>query len=300
MKRFGIIGVGAYVAPRHVRAIAETGNELVCAFDPYDNVGHLDRYFRGCAFFKEFARFDRFVYKLKRDGKPIDYMVITTPNYLHDSYICYSLRMGIDAVCEKPLVISPWNIDGIKALERETERRCFSILQMRLHAETKRLEEMIIGSDHIHHEVKISYVTPRGPWYDVSWKNDIAKSGGLPHNIGIHFFDLLTHIFGHHSQTYDLEADKHTVQGKSVLARADASWLLSVDTTLSETPSRIFEVDGDRFDFSTGFEDLHTVSYREILDGNGFGTDEARAGIAWAHKIKLATQSITSTKGVQQ
>lgn len=300
--RFGLIGAGAYVAPRHIVAIADTGNDLVCAFDPYDSVGILDRHFLGCEFFTEFARFDRFVDKSRRHREPLDWLVIVCPNYLHDAYIRYGLRNGINVICEKPLVTSPWNLDGLTEHETESRHRVFGIMQMRIHPETRRIQTHVretLGRK----RVSLRYVTARGPWFEQSWKGNEEKSGGIATNIGIHFLDLLISTFGNEIDTTLSHAETSRIVGHSAFERADVDWFLSYNPddldadkrgSLADglAASRSLVVDGESFDFSTGFERLHTDSYLDILAGRGFGINDARPSIELAYKIRQLAHDV--------
>jgi len=298
-KRFALIGASGYIAPRHMQAITETGNELVAALDPYDGIGIMDSHFPQASFFTEFERFDRFVDKYHRENeKKIDYMAITTPNYLHDSHIRFALKNGCDAICEKPLVLNPHNIDQLKIIEQETGKRVNNILQLRLHPSIIALKEKVANEleknpDKIY-DIDLTYLTSRGKWYFVSWKGDEAKSGGIASNIGVHFYDMLCWIFGEveenivHLKTADANA------GSFKLKHANVRWFLSVNydylpedvRASGQTTFRSITVDGDEIEFSGGFKDLHTRSYEEILKGNGFGLDEAYGSIRTVSTIR--------------
>jgi UDP-N-acetyl-2-amino-2-deoxyglucuronate dehydrogenase len=290
MKNFALIGAAGYVAPRHLKAIRETGNNLLCALDPHDSVGILDQYFPAADFFTEFERFDRHVDKLRRKGPAVDLVTICSPNYLHDAHIRWALRSGADAICEKPMVLNPWNIDTLEAFENETGRRIWNIMQLRLHPAITGYRPPVEGRP----AVRLNYVTPRGSWYHHSWKGDESKSGGIATNIGIHFFDLLIRLFGkvERSRVITLGPDK--AQGELVLKNADVEWFLSIDE--NDLPGKIREkgqrsfrqltVNDVPFDFSEGFTDLHTKSYEEILAGRGFGVAEARPAIELAHLLR--------------
>ena len=297
MADFALIGAAGFVALRHMRAIRDTGHRLVAALDPKDSVGVLDQFFPDAHFFVEFERFDRHVDKLRRRGSPIEYVSVCSPNYLHDSHIRFSLRSGAHVVCEKPLVLNPWNLDALSALENETGRRVYTVLQLRLHPTIRRLRETILRR-HVAGaakcEVELSYVTSRGRWYQVSWKGDEAKSGGIATNIGIHFFDMLQWVFGP-VQAKRLHAhNSRTAAGYLELERANVRWFLSIDeATLPDSARsqgqrtfRSIVVDGEELEFSDGFTDLHTATYRDILAGGGFGLDDARPAIQLAHDIR--------------
>jgi len=298
-KNFALIGASGYIAPRHMQAITQTGNNLVAALDPYDGIGIMDSHFPQASFFTEFERFDRFVDKYHRENeKKIDYMAITTPNYLHDAHIRFALKSGADAICEKPLVLNPHNIDQLKVIEKETGRRVNNILQLRLHPSIIALKEKVSkeleqNPDKIY-DIDLTYLTSRGKWYFVSWKGDEAKSGGIASNIGVHFYDMLCWIFGEveenivHLKTADANA------GSFKLKHATVRWFLSVNydylpedvRAAGQTTFRSITVDGDEIEFSGGFKDLHTRSYEEILKGNGFGLDEAYGSIRTVSTIR--------------
>jgi UDP-N-acetyl-2-amino-2-deoxyglucuronate dehydrogenase len=303
--RFALLGVAGFIAPRHLRAIRDTGNHLVAALDRNDSAGILDSTFPDADFFVEYERFDRHIDKLRRQGNPIDYVSICTPNYLHDSHIRFALRNQADAICEKPLVLNPWNIDALEVIEHETGRKVNTILQLRLHPGISALKERISKeSTKAVYEVDLTYITSRGNWYFTSWKADMARSGGIATNIGIHFFDMLQWIFGevHHSEVHLSEPSR--AAGYLELKRARVRWFLSIDADdlpeeLRKTGQRTFRsvtCNGEEIEFSDGFTDLHTVSYRDILLGNGFGLEDARPSIEIVHQIRN-TQPI-SPKGV--
>ncbi len=297
MKNFVLIGAAGYIAPRHLKAIKETGNRLVAAFDPFDSVGILDSYFPNTDFFTEFERFDRHVEKLKREGTNIDHVTICSPNYLHDAHIRFGLRHGADVICEKPVVLNPWNIDALQQIESETQRRVFTILQLRLHPSVIKLKEMVEASNpEQRFAVDLQYITSRGKWYHYSWKGDPNKSGGIATNIGVHFFDMLSWIFGgvlENSVEY-LENDRAC--GSLKLKRADVTWKLSInEKDLPESAKtqgirtfRSIRIDNEEFEFSDGFTDLHTASYTAILDGKGFGLEESRPSIELVSSIRTS------------
>ncbi len=296
-KNFGLIGVAGYVAVRHLKAIKETGNNLLASLDPFDSVGIIDGYFPESDFFVEFERFDRHFDKLKRSGTKIDYVSICSPNYLHDSHIRFALRHQADAICEKPIVLNPWNVDALQKIENETGRKIKTILQTRLHPKIIELKEKIENGpkDKIY-DIDLTYITSRGNWYYFSWKGDIHKSGGVATNIGIHFFDMLSWIFGPAKKitVHLLEYDK--ASGFLELANARVRWFLSLDyndipSPVKEKGQRTFrsvQVDGQEIEFSDGFTDLHTKSYQEILEGRGFGLDDARESVQIAYDIRNA------------
>ena len=297
---FGIVGVAGYIAPRHLQAIKETKNNLICAFDPNDCVGIMDSYFPNADFFTEFERFDRHVDKLRRAGNGLDYISICSPNYLHDSHIRFGLRSGTNVICEKPLVLNPWNIDALEIMQQETGKKVYNVLQLRLHPSIVRLKNTITNilqkqPDKVF-EVDLSYITSRGEWYFISWKGDIAKSGGIATNIGIHFFDMLLWIFGGVKENIVNILNANSAGGILSLNNARVRWFLSVDNTnlpkeILEQNQRTFRViciDGKEIEFSEGFTDLHTQSYEEILRGNGFELGVARDSIELVHKIRNA------------
>jgi UDP-N-acetyl-2-amino-2-deoxyglucuronate dehydrogenase len=295
---FAICGVAGYVAERHLRAIHETGNRLVAAVDPHDAVGVLDRYSFDVRFFKEIERFDRHLEKLRRGpaDERVHVVSICSPNYLHDAHIRLALRVGADAICEKPLVINPWNLDALEELERETGRRIYTILQLRLHPILLKLRGDIAAAGAAKHDVSLTYVTARGPWYDVSWKGAEERSGGLVTNIGIHLFDLLLWIFGDVEQSQVHLREPRRAAGVLELQRARVRWFLSAEASDLPFPAvpgrrtsyRSMMVDGREVEFSEGMTDLHTAAYREILEGRGFGTADARLGIELVHRIRTA------------
>lgn len=297
MKNFAVIGVAGYIAERHVRAIKETGNQMVAALDPHDSVGYLDRYFPETDFFVEFERFDRHVERLKKSDREVHFVSICSPNYLHDSHIRFALRNNATAICEKPIVLNPWNIDALQEVERNTGNRVFTILQLRLHPSVIELKKRIEESKQEEkYDVDLSYITTRGNWYHFSWKGELAKSGGIATNIGIHFFDMLSWIFGPEEQNIVQYSDHRTAAGYLEFKRARVRWILSVDKTLLPeealnkglTTFRALTLNGESFEFSEGFTDLHTRSYKEILDGDGFGLEDARRSVEIAHSIRNA------------
>lgn len=285
MKTFALIGAAGYVAPRHMRAIKETGNELVAALDPHDSVGILDSYFPNCHFFTEFERFDRHLEKLKRKGRKVDYISICSPNYLHDAHIRYGLRYGADVICEKPMVLNPWNVDAISEIEAESQNRVNNILQLRLHPNIIGLKERVDKGDTDKiYDVDLTYITSRGNWYHNSWKGDISKSGGIATNIGIHFFDMLIWIFGDVKENIVYYHENNKASGHLKLERANVNWLLSIDSSMlpdyaknnNLTTFRTLTIEDKIIEFSKGFTDLHVKSYEEILAGRGFGVEENR------------------------
>jgi UDP-N-acetyl-2-amino-2-deoxyglucuronate dehydrogenase len=295
MKNFALIGAAGYIAPRHMKAIKETGNNLVAALDKHDNVGILDSYFPNADFFTEFERFDRHLDKLRRQGQKVDFVSICSPNYLHDSHIRFALRQGADAICEKPLVLNPWNVAALADIENETGKKVYTILQLRLHPSIIALREKIQnGPRDKRYDVDLSYITSRGNWYHISWKGELAKSGGIATNIGIHFFDMLIWIFGKvKSQSVTKSEDDHTA-GTLQLERANVNWFLSINRdhlpekvkTAGKTTYRSLTLEGSEVEFSDGFTDLHTKSYEHILGGSGFGLPDALPSIELAQEIR--------------
>lgn len=294
---FALIGVGGYIAVRHLRAIKETGNNLLAALDINDSVGIIDSYFPDADFFVEFERFDRHIDKLRREGTKVDYISICSPNYLHDSHIRFALRSGAHAICEKPLVLNPWNYDGLSEFEKETGRKVFNVLQLRLHPSIIALKEKIRKEPEGRiHDITLTYITSRGSWYHYSWKGNIQKSGGIATNIGIHFFDMLIWIFGDIKKivTHLLEYNK--ASGFLEMEKARVKWYLSVDyqdlpEEIKKKGQRTFRsitIDGEEIEFSDGFADLHTETYRQILDGNGFRLEESKKSIEVVYDIRNA------------
>lgn len=290
MKNFVLIGAAGYIAPRHMKAIRETGNNLLAALDRHDSVGVIDSYFPNAHFFTEFERFDRHVEKLKRQQTIIDYVVVCSPNYLHDAHIRFGFRIGANVVCEKPVVINPWNVDALLELENETGRQVFTILQLRHHPAILSLKERIHHNTRTPHTVQLRYVTPRGQWYGASWKGEEQKSGGIATNIGLHFFDILLWIFGAVKNLVVTEHSATKAAGTLMLEQANVEWMVSIDK--NDLPAgtgpafRSLTVDGEAVDFSDGFENLHTLSYQEILQGKGVSLTETRSGIQLVHDIR--------------
>lgn len=297
-KNFAITGVGGYIAPRHLKAIQDTGNRLVAAADPHDAVGILDRFSFDVRFFTEFERFDRHLEKLRRgpEADRVHFLSICSPNYLHDAHIRLALRVGADAICEKPLVINPWNLDALQELERETGGRVNTVLQLRVHPDLIALKQRLDVSPSSRHDVTLTYITGRGRWYDVSWKGQEERSGGVVTNIGIHFFDLLIWLFGGVERSRVLRRERDSAEGVLELQRAQVRWLLSTaiedlptkPTAGGKTTYRSIRVDGTDIEFSEGFVDLHTQVYQQVLAGSGFGIDDARPAIELAHRIRTA------------
>jgi len=294
--QFGLIGAAGYIAPRHMKAIKETGNNLLAALDPFDSVGIIDSYFPDSDFFTEPERFDRHMDKLRRiGGKTMDYVSICSPNYLHDSHIRMTLRNQAHAICEKPLVLNPWNVDALAEIEKETGKKIYNILQLRHHHAVASLKEKIDqGPADKKHDIDLTYITSRGSWYFYSWKGNHEKSGGIATNIGVHFFDMLTWIFGNVQQNVVHLSAKNKAAGFLELEKARVRWFLSVDrndlpgeiASKGQFTYRSIEVDGNEFEFSGGFTDLHTFSYQHILDGKGFGLECARPSISIVHDIR--------------
>jgi UDP-N-acetyl-2-amino-2-deoxyglucuronate dehydrogenase len=300
MKRFALIGAAGFIAPRHLKAIKDTGNELIAALDPHDSVGILDSHFPNARFFTEFERFDRHIDKLRRRGDALDYVSVASPNYLHDAHIRFALRSGAHAICEKPLVINPWNLDGLAALEKDSGRRVFTILQLRLHpgviALKKQVEDALAADPGRRFDVQLDYVTSRGAWYFSSWKGQDSRSGGIVTNIGIHFFDMLLWIFGEAQESKANELTEARASGSIRFANASVKWFLSVNSEdlpqaakdRNQRTYRSIRLDGAEVEFSEGFTDLHTASYVDILAGGGFGIDDARPSISLVHDIRAA------------
>jgi UDP-N-acetyl-2-amino-2-deoxyglucuronate dehydrogenase len=294
-KNFALLGAAGFVAPRHLKAIKDTGNSLLAACDPKDSVGIIDSYFPDAAFFTEVERFDRYLEKRRRgpESERVDYVSVCSPNYLHDAHIRLALRVGAAAICEKPLVINPWNLDELEQLQRETGNRVFTVLQLRLLPSLVALRESLLSDNKVH-EVDLSYVTRRGRWYQISWKGSVEKSGGLVMNIGIHLFDMLLWLFGPMKKTELHHSSPDRVGGYLELERARVRWFLSVnaadlptETAERGKPSfRSLAVDGREIEFSDGFTDLHTRVYERVLAGNGFGLEDARPSIELAYQIR--------------
>ena len=299
MKNFALIGVAGYIAPRHMKAIEDTNNNLIAALDRCDSVGIVDSYFPEAHFFTEFERFDRFVDKWHREhDKRIEYVSICSPNYLHDAHIRFALRSGADAICEKPLVLNPWNIDALKVIEEETGKKVYNILQLRLHpsivALKKKVESELKENPNKRYQIDLTYLTSRGKWYFISWKGDESKSGGIATNIGVHFYDMLTWIFGDVKENIVHIKTPFANAGLLALKHADVRWFVSVNydyipDEIKATGQRTYRsitVNGEEIEFSCGFTDLHTRSYEEILKGNGFRLKEAKPSIEIVSTIR--------------
>jgi UDP-N-acetyl-2-amino-2-deoxyglucuronate dehydrogenase len=295
VKNFALIGASGYVAPRHMRAVKETGHQLIAAVDPFDSVGVMDAYFPNADFFVEFERFDRHLEKRKRAGDKIDYLSICSPNYLHDAHIRFGIRYGANVICEKPVVLNPWNLEALEQIEKESGNRIYTILQLRLHPKIIALKQKIEkGPKDKIYNIDLSYITTRGHWYYTSWKGDVEKSGGIATNIGIHFFDMLSWVFGSvkentvHVHTHDRAA------GYLTLKKARVRWFLSIngdllpDLATGKSTYRSLHLDGEEVDFSGGFEDLHTKSYEQILHGKGLPITESKQAIQTVYNIRNA------------
>tara|TARA_R100000008_G_scaffold86802_1_gene81734 strand:+ start:6264 stop:7205 length:942 start_codon:yes stop_codon:yes gene_type:complete len=287
MLRFGLLGAAGFVAPRHLQAIKETNNNLLAAIDPHDSVGILDSYFPQADFFTEPERFERHLDRLKDKGKKLDYLSICSPNYLHDAHIRMGLKNDIDVVCEKPLLVNPKNVELLKKLEKETGRKINCILQLRLHDTIVSLKKDI-DKNKIY-DIDLTYITRRGKWYEYSWKGDIHKSGGLAMNIGIHFFDMLMWIFGECLESKVFYRTADAISGRLVLDRARVRWTLSTDSTMLpknvKAPYRSILIDGKELEFSHGFTDLHTKSYKQVIEGEGFGTADVMGSLEATSEI---------------
>ncbi|HPG38203.1 MAG TPA: Gfo/Idh/MocA family oxidoreductase [bacterium] len=298
MKNFALIGAAGYIAPRHLKAIKETGNRLVCAVDKSDSVGILDKYFDDVDFFTEFERFDRHIEMLRRldSNKKIDYVSICSPNYLHDAHIRFALRADADAICEKPLMLNPWNCDALEEVENHFGHKVYNILQLRVHPVILQLKNKIDRQKEKRYSIDLSYITSRGNWYHYSWKGDESKSGGVATNIGIHFFDMLIWIFGKVVKSDVHYTDENKAGGFIELEKADVRWFLSIDKhdlpaevrNAGKTTFRSITMDKEEIEFSDGFTDLHTVVYKDILDGKGYGVSAARPSIELAYNIRHA------------
>lgn len=303
MKNFALIGAAGYIAPRHLKAIKDTNNQLIAALDKFDSVGIMDSYFPNADFFIEFERFDRHIEKLKRNGTHLDYVSICTPNYLHDSHIRMALRRGADAICEKPLVLNPWNIDALADIQKESGNKIHTILQLRLHPSIIALKKKVDSAPaDKKFDVDLSYITSRGGWYHISWKGDQSKSGGVATNIGIHFYDMLQWIFGSvkESQVHLRETSKSA--GYLEFEKARVRWFLSINENdlpdavkaKGQRTYRSITVDHEEIEFSGGFTELHTESYKNILSGNGFGLEDAKPSIEIVHTIRNSELVTTS------
>jgi len=299
MSNFALTGVAGYIAPRHLKAIKDTGNKLLAACDPHDSVGLLDQYFPHASFFKEFERFDRHLEKLRRgeEGERVRYVSICSPNHLHDAHIRQALRVGADAICEKPIVLNPWNLDALAELEEDYGQRIWTVLQLRVHPAILALKEALeITVSENQHDVELTYITSRGLWYDYSWKGQTEKSGGIATNIGVHFFDLLLWLFGYVSHSELHVSEPRRMCGFLELKQANIRWCLSLEredlpaeaVTNGMTTFRSIKVDGKELEFTGGFTDLHTRIYQEVIAGRGFGIKDAYASIQLVHTLRHA------------
>jgi UDP-N-acetyl-2-amino-2-deoxyglucuronate dehydrogenase len=296
MKNFALLGASGYIAPKHLKAIKETNNNLIAALDKFDSVGVMDSYFPNADFFVEFERFDRHIEKLKRNQDiNLDYVSICTPNYLHDAHIRMALRSGADAICEKPIVLNPWNIDALAAIEKESQGNINTILQLRLHESIIQLKNKVdLANKKGKYDIDLTYITSRGKWYDVSWKGDESKSGGIATNIGVHFYDMLSWIFGDVQENSVHLRDKNKAAGYLEFENARVRWFLSIDENdlpkeIKEKNQRTFRsitIDNEALEFSAGFTELHTKSYKKILLNKGFGLEEVRKSIEIVHDIR--------------
>lgn len=295
MKKFGLIGAAGYIAPRHMKAIKDTGNDLIACYDINDSVGIIDSYFPNASFFTAFERFDRYIEKLKyEESSFLDYISICSPNYFHDAHIRFALRSGAHAICEKPLVINIENLDKLYMVEQKTNKKIYNVLQLRLHPSIVKLKNKIINSPEKIYDVELTYITSRGNWYDYSWKGDKSKSGGIATNIGVHFFDMLYWIFGEQLNIKVFKNDSKVSSGSLELKKANVKWFLSTDKNYlpehsrqkNMTTYRSISIDGEEIEFSDGFTDLHTRVYEDILEGNGFGINDAYPSIAIVDKIR--------------
>jgi UDP-N-acetyl-2-amino-2-deoxyglucuronate dehydrogenase len=301
---FALIGAAGYIAPRHMRAITDVGGDLVAAFDPADSVGQIDSHFPDTRFFVEFERFDRYIDKLRRRGETTDFVSICSPNYLHDAHVRFALRSDADAICEKPLALNPWNIDGLAEIEQSTGRKVNTILQLRLHPSIIALKEKVAASGDRMHEVDLTYITSRGRWYYVSWKGDEHKSGGIATNIGVHFYDMLTFVFGPLKQNHVHRRAVDCASGYLEYEKARVRWFLSINRNdlpqsvpSGQTTFRSITIDGEELEFSGGFTDLHTQSYQQIVAGDGFTLEDVRPSVEAVSYIRTA--DVDASKGEQ-
>lgn len=298
MKNFALIGAAGYIAPRHMKAIKGTNNNLLAAYDKGDSVGVIDSYFPNADFFVEFERFDRHIEKLKYENDTyLDYVSICSPNYLHDAHIRFALRSGADAICEKPLVLNPWNIDKLQKVEEKTGKKVYNILQLRVHPSIIALREKVAkASKDTKFEVDLTYLTSRGHWYYTSWKGDVNKSGGIATNIGVHFYDMLSWIFGDVQENIVHVHEKDRAAGYLEFENARVRWFLSINAQYlpkeikekGQTTFRSITINGEELEFSGGFTDLHTMVYSDILEGKGYGLNAARTAINIVHDIRAA------------
>ncbi|MCC5917901.1 MAG: Gfo/Idh/MocA family oxidoreductase [Cryomorphaceae bacterium] len=289
-KTYALTGAAGYVAPKHMQAMLDTNGLLVAALDPFDSVGVMDAYFPQTTFFTEFERFDRHLDKLRRNGNAVDMLSVCSPNYLHDAHIRFGLRSGADVICEKPLVLNPWNVDALCDMENETQKSIYSILQLRLHPQMLALKEKVAKHPDKVFDVDLTYIASRGNWYYTSWKGDESKSGGIATNIGIHFFDVLQWIFGTPTQSKVHIHAHDRAAGFLLCPNARIRWFLSINADClpqnAQGTFRAITIEGEEWDFSGGFTDLHTKSYQEILAGRGFRAGSTRSTIALVHDIR--------------
>lgn len=305
MTNYALIGAAGYIAPRHLKAMKDTGGTLHAAYDINDSVGIMDSHFPDAAFFTEFEQFDAHVHDLKTRGTGIDYVGICSPNYLHKPHMGFALRAGADAICEKPLVLDPSDIDHLEALEKETGKRIHSILQLRLHHSIIALKEKIAnGPKNKIYDVDLGYFTSRGAWYHASWKGFDQKSGGIATNIGVHFYDMLSFVFGPMKENIVHHRGTDAAAGYLEFAQARVRWVLSINrdhlpahTPSGQTTHRSITVEGEEIEFSGGFTDLHTASYQNVLDGGGYGLDVVRPSIELVSHIRTA--AIEPSRGEQ-
>jgi len=294
MKNFALIGAAGFIAPRHLKAIKETNNQLIAALDKHDCVGIMDSFFPDADFFTEYERFDRHIDKLRKTGKKIDYISICTPNYLHDSHIRFALRQQADAICEKPIVLNPWNIDALEDIEKETGKKINNILQLRQHQAIIDLKQKIDNQPNKIYDIDLTYITSRGNWYQQSWKGEIQKSGGIATNIGVHFFDMLIWIFGNVRQNIVHLQEANKASGYLELEKARVRWFLSIDYNdvpqfikqKNQRTYRSINIEKNELEFSEGFTDLHTISYQNIINQNGFGLKEVKPCIETVYNIR--------------
>ena len=302
---FALIGASGYIAPRHMKAIKETGNNLLAAVDPSDSVGIIDSFFPKAHFFTEFERFDRHIEKLKYENSiNLDYVSICSPNYLHDAHIRFALRSGADAICEKPLVLNPWNIDKLEKVEEKTGKKIFNVLQLRVHPSIIALRKKVLTQHNdTKHEVELTYITSRGNWYNTSWKGDESKSGGVATNIGVHFFDMLGWLFGKIQTNQVYLREQNSASGYLEFENARVKWFLSTDSEQlpeyikknNQTTFRSIKIDDNELEFSGGFTNLHNLVYKDIINGKGYGLAEARTAIEIVENIRTS-QKITGNK----
>ncbi len=300
-KNFALIGAAGYIAPRHMKAIADNGHNLSAAFDPHDCVGVLDNYFPQASFFTEFERFDRHVDKVRREGSGIDYVSVCSPNYMHDAHIRFGLRNNANVICEKPMVLNPWNLDALETIEAESDHKLYNILQLRLHPAIQQLKQEVERGDKDKiYDINLTYITGRGHWYHASWKGNIQKSGGVVTNIGIHFFDVLLWVFGPVQKSIVHLHNHDRAAGFLQLRQANIRWFLSINADLipekvqNKRVYRSLQFNEKPFDFSEGFDDLHTKSYEDILQGRGFYLDDCRPSIELVYQIRNSQLSALS------